>query len=144
MTHYLLSQSNSSIEELSRLEYFDPSHMDNFFEIEKITDLEYKIVNIYKNEGTGKFHVNDIIYFGTGSMIEFYTKNDEIECCPTFIYEKNKIKMYNKKIEDKIIELVELIDEYELFKRHQNIMIGTHISYDNVANYLRENYEFLF
>lgn len=107
--YYLLSQNNtqeiSNFEEImSKYEYVDPNHMDNFFEVIQINAtvlaFEYKIIKIYKNLGTGKFKPNDIIYF-SGGMLSFYTKNpdgkiDQGECFPTVLIKKEKITLFDE------------------------------------------------
>ena len=117
--YYLLSQEGENVYsdhalKMSKYRFIDPDHMNNFFEVIKVNFNAYKIVKIYKNEGlSGKFNVDDIIYFDEG-MISFCTKNhdnkiDQCECFPTALIEKEKVTLFSEEIEETIDKLINLI-----------------------------------
>ena len=94
----------------------DPSHTINFFEVIKISETQYKIVNIIKNT-IGKFNLNDILFL-SGGMISYYTMDEqdkikEIGCGECTIIEKNKIQFYNEQIELEFKNIIKLIKKFE-------------------------------
>jgi hypothetical protein len=121
--YYLLSQENKQEKSnhkqiMSKYKFVDPSHMDNLFKVIQVDNNAYKIIKIYKNNSLhDEFKINDIIYFD-GGMVSFYTKdNDEkmnkIECFTTVLIKKEKITLFDKLIDTKIDELIDLIGELE-------------------------------
>ena len=121
--YYLLSQENKQEKSnhkqiMSKYKFVDPSHMDNLFKVIQVDNNAYKIIKIYKNNSLhDEFKINDIIYFD-GGMVSFYTKdNDEkmnkIECFTTVLIKKEKITLFDKLIDTKINELIDLIGELE-------------------------------
>ena len=121
--YYLLSQENKQEKSnhkqiMSKYKFVDTSHMDNLFKVIQVDNNAYKIIKIYKNNSLhDEFKINDIIYFD-GGMVSFYTKdNDEkmnkIECFTTELIKKEKITLFDKLIDTKINELIDLIGELE-------------------------------
>ena len=135
--YYLISEENGDVETMEEYKWLDLVHVNNLFEVVSLETKMFKIIKIHKNENINdKFNPDDIIYLD-GGMISFYTKNsydkiDKVNCLPTVLIEKEKIKFYNEKIDKKIDELIGIINEFE----NNNKGLSIDKKYENIKNTL--------